>query len=181
MSLFNIEWSIPKFEIGYWLRTTLIGKGYMTEAVVALTKMAKETLKANRIEIRCDERNVRSRRVAERAGYRLEGILAMTRTHHPARFAIPASMPSFWTASCHASASFTFSFRLKTSRNMSIFDRAPQISSSASPRAFTVSSTFLSVTSLFTDDDNRAVAAIQSIGHAQQGGADANDAAGLRR
>jgi RimJ/RimL family protein N-acetyltransferase len=76
MSLFNINWSIPKFEIGYWLRTRLIGNGYMTEAVVALTKMAKATLKANRIEIRCDEKNVRSRRVAELAGYRLEGILA---------------------------------------------------------------------------------------------------------
>ncbi len=30
---------------------------------------------ANRLEIRCDPRNVRSRRVAERAGYKLEAEL----------------------------------------------------------------------------------------------------------
>jgi RimJ/RimL family protein N-acetyltransferase len=34
-----------------------------------------EQLGANRIEIRCDARNSRSRRVAERAGYRLEAEL----------------------------------------------------------------------------------------------------------
>jgi RimJ/RimL family protein N-acetyltransferase len=75
ISLFNINWSIPSFEIGYWLRTPLCGKGYMTEAVVALAKMAMEELKANRVEIRCDVNNLRSRKVAEMAGFRLEGVL----------------------------------------------------------------------------------------------------------
>ena len=42
--------------------------------------MAFETLKASRIEIRCDDRNGRSGRVAERCGYTLEGLL-----HHNAR------------------------------------------------------------------------------------------------
>ncbi|HWE01723.1 MAG TPA: GNAT family N-acetyltransferase [Tepidisphaeraceae bacterium] len=76
LSLFNIDWSIPKFEIGYWLRSSLCGNGLMTEAVIALAKMAKVKCDANRVEIRCDEKNIRSRRVAERAGFRLEGILA---------------------------------------------------------------------------------------------------------
>jgi RimJ/RimL family protein N-acetyltransferase len=40
-----------------------------------LSVFAFEILKANRVEIRCDQRNVRSRKVAERLGYRLEGIL----------------------------------------------------------------------------------------------------------
>ena len=63
------------FEIGYWLRTPHCGKGYMNEAVAAIERMCFELFKAARMEIRCDARNVRSRRVAERAGYTLEGIL----------------------------------------------------------------------------------------------------------
>jgi RimJ/RimL family protein N-acetyltransferase len=73
--LHRIDWSIRKFEIGYWCRKRLMGKGYITEAVRGLTVFAFEMLKANRIEIRCDQRNVRSRKVAERLGYTLEGVL----------------------------------------------------------------------------------------------------------
>jgi ribosomal-protein-serine acetyltransferase len=83
MGMFNINWSIPSCEIGYWLRSSLCGKGYMTEAVVALTGMAMNVLKANRVEIRCDANNARSRGVAERAGYVLEGVLKND-SHTPA-------------------------------------------------------------------------------------------------
>ncbi len=73
--LHPMNWQVPKFAIGYWCRSGCQGQGYVTETVRALTKIAFEIMGANRIEIRCDERNVRSRRVAERAGYRLEGTL----------------------------------------------------------------------------------------------------------
>jgi RimJ/RimL family protein N-acetyltransferase len=73
--LHRIDWKVPRFEIGYWCRKRYTGKGYITESVRGLTVFAFEILKANRIEIRCDKRNVRSRKVAERLGYRLEGIL----------------------------------------------------------------------------------------------------------
>ena len=69
------DWSVPKFEIGYWCRASMQGQGYVTEAVRALTLVALENLKANRIEICCDSRNLRSRRVAELAGYSLEATL----------------------------------------------------------------------------------------------------------
>lgn len=72
--LHRIDWSVPKFEIGYWCRKSYMGQGYITEAVRGLTVFAFEILKANRVEIRCDQRNVRSRKVAERLGYKLEGI-----------------------------------------------------------------------------------------------------------
>lgn len=71
----RLNWNVPTFEIGYWLRTPYCGKGYMNEAVHAIEELCVNIFKANRIEIRCDERNQRSRRVAERAGYTLEGIL----------------------------------------------------------------------------------------------------------
>lgn len=69
------DWTARKFEIGYWLRASCCKKGYMTEAVTGITKFAIEQLEANRIEIRCDARNLSSARVAERTGFTLEGIL----------------------------------------------------------------------------------------------------------
>lgn len=73
--LHRINWAIPKFEIGYWLDQSMEGKGYMTEAVAAITSFAFRELGARRIEIRCDEENSKSRSVAERVGYELEGVL----------------------------------------------------------------------------------------------------------
>src|SRR6185436_17879881 len=60
--LHRMDWNVPKFEIGYWCRTSLAGRGYITEAVAEISRFAFESLKANRVEIRCDERNVRSQR-----------------------------------------------------------------------------------------------------------------------
>ncbi|HEV2125093.1 MAG TPA: GNAT family N-acetyltransferase [Chloroflexota bacterium] len=73
--LHRIDWRVPKFEIGYWCRSSQVGRGYVTEGVTALTMMAFETLGAARVEIRCDDLNVRSAAVAERCGLGLEGIL----------------------------------------------------------------------------------------------------------
>jgi RimJ/RimL family protein N-acetyltransferase len=67
------DWRARGFEIGYWLRRTATGRGYMREAVQVMTRLAFEGLGANRVVIRCDARNVRSRRVAEACGYVLEG------------------------------------------------------------------------------------------------------------
>lgn len=77
--LHNIDWDIRNFEIGYWIRSTCAGKGYMTEAVNGITEFAIHTLNANRIEIRCSARNAKSAAVAERAGYTLDGILRCNR------------------------------------------------------------------------------------------------------
>jgi ribosomal-protein-serine acetyltransferase len=74
-SLVRINWEVRQFEIGYWIRKSASGYGYMTEAVNGLTNFASEQLNANRIEIRCDTRNTSSRKVAERCGYHLEAIL----------------------------------------------------------------------------------------------------------
>ena len=73
--LHRINWDIGRFEIGYWVRTSEASRGFVTEAVEGIVGFAAEHLKAQRIEIRCDPRNTRSRRVAERAGFHLEGIL----------------------------------------------------------------------------------------------------------
>jgi len=43
--------------------------------VLSITAFAFDTFGAKRVEIRCDSRNLASTRVAERAGFRLEGEL----------------------------------------------------------------------------------------------------------
>lgn len=57
-------------EIGYWLRETATRRGYATEAVEALTRVALEDLGLSRVEIRCDPRNSASAAVPRRLGYR---------------------------------------------------------------------------------------------------------------
>lgn len=70
--LHRINWVVGRFEIGYWLRDSASGKGYMTEAVNGITKFTEEYFQPNRLEIRCDSRNTKSLQVAERCGFHLE-------------------------------------------------------------------------------------------------------------
>lgn len=69
------DWNIRYFEIGYWLRKSAGGRGYMTEAVRLATDYLLSSLEAQRVEIRCDERNERSAAVARRMGFVLEARL----------------------------------------------------------------------------------------------------------
>lgn len=69
------DWTIGYFAIGYWVRASEAGKGYVTETVKLLTDYAFTHLQAQRIEIRCDERNQRSAAVARRLGFVQEGCL----------------------------------------------------------------------------------------------------------
>ncbi|HEX2690569.1 MAG TPA: GNAT family N-acetyltransferase [Kofleriaceae bacterium] len=73
--LHRMDWSIPRFEIGYWIRRGYEGQGYVSEAVRGLTRFAFRTLRAQRVEIHCSHRNQRSQRVAERCGFLLDGRL----------------------------------------------------------------------------------------------------------
>lgn len=73
--LHRIDWRVRRFEIGYWCRRSQQGRGLMTEAVLAVTGLAFERLQARRVEVRMDDTNERSSRVAERCGFALEGIL----------------------------------------------------------------------------------------------------------
>jgi RimJ/RimL family protein N-acetyltransferase len=73
--LHRTDWQLPKTEVGYWLRNSATGQGYASEAVQALTRWALDILGAVRVELVTDERNHGSRAVADRCGFRLEGVL----------------------------------------------------------------------------------------------------------
>jgi len=73
--LHRIDWAVPAFEIGYWLRTSAWGQGYVSETVRVLCRFAFETLHANRVEIRCDGGNERSLAVPRRLGFAQEATL----------------------------------------------------------------------------------------------------------
>lgn len=75
IQLENIDWSTPSLGIGYWIRSSAQGKGYVTQAAQLVCKVAFETLSAKRVHIECDARNRRSAAVAHRLGFMREGQL----------------------------------------------------------------------------------------------------------
>jgi RimJ/RimL family protein N-acetyltransferase len=75
VGLHRMDWSVPRFEIGYWRRTGSGGRGLVAEAVQALTRLCFDQLGAQRVEIRMDADNAASERVALRAGYTFEALL----------------------------------------------------------------------------------------------------------
>jgi ribosomal-protein-serine acetyltransferase len=80
--LHRIDWDVPKFEIGYWVRTSFARKGYITEAVAGISRFAFEELGARRVEIRCDALNERSAAVPRRLGFVHEATLKNEARHH---------------------------------------------------------------------------------------------------
>lgn len=79
LGLTILDKTVPSFEIGYWLRNSAVGKGYMTEAVKLVEHYAFETLNANRIQICMADKNLKSRAIAERCGYNHEATLLNAR------------------------------------------------------------------------------------------------------
>jgi len=77
--LHRIDWNIPKFEIGYWVSKDAEGRGIVSEAVNAITRYAFKQLQAKRLEIRYETDNLRSRALAERLGFHLDGCLRRDR------------------------------------------------------------------------------------------------------
>lgn len=62
-------------EIGYWIHVDEINKGYVTEAVQALVKVAFEIEGNERLEIHCDPENHPSQAIANKLGFTYEATL----------------------------------------------------------------------------------------------------------
>ncbi len=80
--LHRIDWQVPRFEIGYWVRTSMARQGYISESTQAITNFAFDVLNAERIEIRCDANNFKSAAIPPKLGYTLEATLKSEARHH---------------------------------------------------------------------------------------------------
>lgn len=73
ISLHVRDVSVPYYELGYWVRQSAAGKGYITEAVLLLADYAFIHLHAARLEIRTAASNEKSGAVAERGWISIGG------------------------------------------------------------------------------------------------------------
>ena len=62
-------------ELGYWISEHLRGQGVISKSVKLLERELFERFEFNRVQIRCDDRNEASGRVAEKCGYTQEALL----------------------------------------------------------------------------------------------------------
>ncbi|RIW37266.1 N-acetyltransferase [Bacillus salacetis] len=67
--------SARKTEIGYWLGRGFEGNGLVTKSCVCFVNHAFEGLELNKVEINMSEQNARSIAVAERLGFKREGLI----------------------------------------------------------------------------------------------------------
>ncbi len=73
--IMNIDWTIPKGEIGYFIDADFEGKGITTLLVKAVCDYAFNDLGFNKMIMRIGNGNKGSRRIAEKNLFQVEGIL----------------------------------------------------------------------------------------------------------
>lgn len=71
----GMNWANRSTSIGYWLCERYRGSGVMTKSCKAIVEYAFRELNINRVEIRCAEKNLRSRAIPERLGFVNEGTI----------------------------------------------------------------------------------------------------------
>lgn len=69
------------FEMGFFADVDHEGQGFVTEAVQAVLDVLFGHVGARRVQVHCDDTNVRSRRVAERCGFVLEEHIPEDKRH----------------------------------------------------------------------------------------------------
>lgn len=73
VGLHDVDWARQTGTVGYWLRLSARGQGFVREAVDVLQAHARASLGLRRLEAHIAEENHASRRVVERLGYLLTG------------------------------------------------------------------------------------------------------------
>ncbi|MGJ8526147.1 putative ribosomal N-acetyltransferase YdaF [Halomonadaceae bacterium LMG 33818] len=79
MNASNLNKSVPSAEVGYWGAVETKGKGYISEAVRAISHHLIDVSGFERVWLSCDANNVASQRVAEHSGMQQEGRLRNAR------------------------------------------------------------------------------------------------------
>lgn len=71
----SVDWANRWTALSYWLDAAHQGKGIMTTCCRTMVAHSFNVWKLNRITIECATENTRSRAVAERLGFKLDGIV----------------------------------------------------------------------------------------------------------
>jgi RimJ/RimL family protein N-acetyltransferase len=72
-------WERGGVDIGYWVAPWARGRGVATRSLRLATRWAIVERGAERVQLRADVDNAASRIVAERAGFRLDGVIRAAR------------------------------------------------------------------------------------------------------
>jgi len=71
----NIDWSIPKAEIGYFIDANYEGQGVITKSLSLVINYLSETYKFKKLLCRANSNNLGSINVALKNGFELEGTI----------------------------------------------------------------------------------------------------------
>ena len=71
----NIDWNIAKAELGYFIDKSHEGEGIITKALSKMIEYCFDVLQLRKLFLRTHEANMASRKVAEKNGFRVEGII----------------------------------------------------------------------------------------------------------
>ncbi len=71
----NVDWPNRWTALSYWLSEVHQGQGIMTTCCQAMIAHAFNEWKLNRVTIECATGNTRSRKIPERLGFKLEGVV----------------------------------------------------------------------------------------------------------
>jgi ribosomal-protein-serine acetyltransferase len=71
----ELDWTIPKGELGFFIDKEYEGKGIISNAVSIISNHCFQKMGLNKVFMRIAEDNVSSRRVAEKNEFKVEGIL----------------------------------------------------------------------------------------------------------
>lgn len=71
----NVDWSIPKAELGYYIDESSEGKGIVSKATSLIIDFCFRELKMAKLFIRTYAGNIASIKVAEKNGFTLEGTI----------------------------------------------------------------------------------------------------------
>jgi ribosomal-protein-serine acetyltransferase len=75
ISFNSINNTLKRVEVGYWLAEAYQGKGIVTKALQEMIDIAFDELKLDKVQISTADHNIESRKVCERLGFKLEGII----------------------------------------------------------------------------------------------------------
>ena len=82
------QWNVPSFELGWFLDSGVLGKGFATEAATRALTFLFNNLQAHKVIVITRDTNLRSIKLAERLGFKREGHFREARIENGFRYGL---------------------------------------------------------------------------------------------